>query len=162
MDYERSYEVWQRHDPRCVGWLGSPWTGLGHCSSFANEDLPSDYLGFVAAAKGLTFDEIVTTLGGGEQLDQQDPPIEYWGGTIFCQPVLCGLGLCGTNTPWNDQFTLKVLDPSSGQYTNRPWPASLTLNPMGFGVYWGKKVGDFAVPPVPTPPIGPLGTPGPQ
>jgi len=151
LDFEIGYESAQGLDPRCVSNLGHPVTGLGHCSSFSNEDLPSDYLGFVSASTGLSFDDIVSILGGGEQLDQQNPPLEYWGSSYWLEPVRCGLGECGDYTPFNNQCTLKVYDAGTGRYSNRPWPSSLTLTPIGRGIYWGKSLSEFAVS-GPTPP----------
>ncbi len=174
IDYEVGYEHAQVFEPRCLGILAQQnvariagkVTGInylgGHCSSFSNEDLPSDYLGFVASSKGLSFDQIINILGGGEQLDQQNPPDKYWGN--YPDSLLCGIGICG-DCPFNNQYTLKVYNQGTGHYVNQSWPSSLTIKPVGFGVYWGRSVSDFALPTIPVPPTSlpaqPLTTPMP-
>jgi hypothetical protein len=150
---ESMYEYTQLIDASCL----SDWWArrTHHCSGYSNEDLPSDYLGFVAGAAepSLSLETIVGILGGGEQLPQNDPPSEYWGSASRQEPWSCGLGYCGTNTPFNNQFTLKVYDKCTRRYMNQPWPASLTVKPIGFGVYWGESIYDFQTElRVPTPP----------
>jgi RHS repeat-associated protein len=78
LNYDYGFETAQASLPMCytiVGWFI-------HCSGFSNEDLPSNYLGILSAVKPLlTFDFILTELGGGQQLEDNDgfPTEEYWG-----------------------------------------------------------------------------------
>lgn len=77
MDFQYGLEAFQRFDPRC--WMVPPVYGgsYGHCSSFSNEDLPSDYLGYVAAAQGHSLANAlsitVEALGGGEHATHRNP-----------------------------------------------------------------------------------------
>ncbi len=67
VDFQIAYEKAQGKDPRCYTMLF--YVGkLGHCSSFSNEDLPSDYLGFVSRVKSMLYEEIILMLdpSGGE------------------------------------------------------------------------------------------------
>jgi RHS repeat-associated protein len=150
MDYEYGFEAAQAIDPRCYTPLGY----ISHCSSFSNEDLPSDYLGVVSAVKYLSLDTIVSILGGGEQ--QSSPPAGHWGKPG--DAIKCRDGVCSADTPYNDQCTLKIYDPSTKKYYNRPWPSALIVQPFGFGTYWGKHPSDFHV----LPPLPSLASNGPE
>jgi hypothetical protein len=159
LDYQIQFETVQGLDPRCYSLAGS----LSHCSSFSNEDLPSDYLGFVSYAKNISFDSIITMLGGGWQ--SGDVPAIYHGSSWpVPEPALCAAGVCGDNTPYNNQCTLKIYDNDTGRYVNHQWPSILVISPIGRGDYWGRSLSDFAVP-APTPPVtsppSPIGTPSP-
>ena len=140
-DYDYGFEVAQGIDPRCF--LSTH--KFGHCSSFSNEDLPSNYLGTVAAVKNISLETIVSILGGGEQKlkDHDLPPDEYWGKPF--DPFLCSIGLCGSDTPFNNQWgcTFKIYDELWGRYRNLSWPSSLIVKPYGYRVYWGKNISDL-------------------
>jgi hypothetical protein len=130
LDFQHRYEPAQWIDPRCYTSLG--W--FSHCSTYSNEDLPSDYLGFISKAKDISFTAIVEMLGGGEA--SSNPPKGYWGNQLG--RVLCISGFCGDFTPFNDTCEFKILDngiiPS---YTHRPWPNPLLLlDPIESGEYW--------------------------
>ena len=143
IDFQVGYENAQGLDPRC-------WSDLfyidikGYCSSFSNEDLPSDYLGFVSYSKGrlskeIPFDEIVNTFGGGKA--SEEAPLGYLG--EGGDPLLCSLGLCGDGTPRNNQCTFKIYDESQKKFTNQPWPDSLVIKSSGRGIYWAKSPSEF-------------------
>jgi RHS repeat-associated protein len=155
LDFQYGYERLQFFDPRCFshwGWRSTQQrvlklTGqnISHCSSFSNEDLPSDYLGFVSAATGKSFGELVRILGEGEQAEEKDMPVEYWGAPRNAETCLL-YGLCDNDVmPWNYDYEcrLKVYDPSTKRYVHKPWPSELTFKPSGFGIYWGKRPTDF-------------------
>jgi RHS repeat-associated protein len=118
MDFQIRYETFQGIDPRCY----MPVIGdiFPHCSSFSNEDLVSDYLGFVDYVdKGMNFESIVDTLGGGEA--DSSPPAGYH--------------------PTNYRFTsfrlLEVDECRNLRVVQRDLPASLrTFKPMEAGTYW--------------------------
>lgn len=138
MDYNYGFEIAQGIDPRC-DYKMPHW--LGHCSSFSNEDLPSDYLAVVSEIKNKSLEELLmpNLLGAGQQSD--NPPVEYWGSPGDAHR--CANGYCPNTTPYNDQCTLKVYDPTTKTYNNRPWPSSLVVEPYGFGIYWGRSISDF-------------------
>jgi len=149
MTYEYGFELAQFVDPRCYTLSG--W--FSHCSSFSNEDLPSDYLGMVSAIKGLTLEEMLAPnlLGPGEQ--SNSIPSEYWGNIL---PILdatsCIFGSCPDDSPVNFGCTLRIYDPNTNKYRNQPWPSELVVEPFGFGVYWGLRESDFHI----LPPYQPL------
>jgi hypothetical protein len=158
LDYEYGFEAAQGFDPRCytiAGWFS-------HCSSFSNEDLPSDYLGMVAGIKNISLESIVAILGGGEQ--QSSLPDVYWGNAWpLIEPSRCRYGFCSDRTPFNDKCTFKVYDRESRKYYNQPWPSSLVLEPYGFREYWARGISEFTnfAIPVPAPPQTPESTPMP-
>ena len=157
LDYQIGFEKAQGYIPNC--WINFPvlfYIPALHCSAFSNEDMPSNYLGFVSYAKGpaLPFENIVGILGGGTV--STDIPEGYYGN--FWEPAVCRFGI--SPGPYNDRCELKIFDPESGKYLNQPWPSVLSLMPSGFGVYWGTSASDF-VSPIPTPPPPPTGTPTP-
>jgi hypothetical protein len=142
LDYDYGFETAQGFDPRC--WTAAGYVKqAGHCSSFSNEDLPSNYLGIISAG-GISFDTILLELGGGDELDEADFPDVYRG-----LPRILGTGQTpffaddSDEMPWNYECTLKMYDPATERYTNKPWPLSLIVKPIGFGVYWGRTTYDF-------------------
>lgn len=150
-DFQMQYEKAQGIDPRCSTYLFYI-REIGHCSSFSNEDLPSDYLGFVSQAKSMSYEQIIQILdpSGGEA--HEEAPVGYWG--KMSDRALCALGFCGEDTPFNNCFSLKVLDELTGKFVNRAWPQALQISPpIGFGTYWGRDVNDFifGAPIIPTP-----------
>ena len=118
MDFQIRYEDFQGIDPRCY----MPVIGdiFPHCSSFSNEDLVSDYLGFIDYMdKGMNFEVIIDALGGGEA--DSSPPAGYH--------------------PKNYRFTsfrlLEVDECRNLRVVQRDLPASLrTLKPIEAGTYW--------------------------
>jgi RHS repeat-associated protein len=95
MDYQMRFEAWE----------GTPASGLSmFLTGFAIEDLPSDYIGFIRAARGTTYPEIFAHLG----------PVEHRE-----QPPRCLSGCA------NREFTPLV----NGEHV--PWPAALSITPIG-------------------------------
>jgi hypothetical protein len=163
MDNAYGFESAQGVDPRCYSIFGS-FRLLGHCSSFSNEDLPSNYLGIVSTITGLSLEEMLkpNLLGPGKQSDHV--PAGYWGFSWpLSEPVKCSLGFCSSATPFNDQCTFKVFDPAAMGYYNRPWPSELIVELYGYRVYWARNIGDFLDFAIPAPisPSAPQGTPVP-
>lgn len=91
-------------------------------SSFANADLPSDYLGLVAAMAGVSPDSLLYQLGPVTYQDQETPPSSFF-------PQAPGTGAS------NYDFTPRV--ESNGTYQNISWPASLQVQPISSGELWG-------------------------
>jgi RHS repeat-associated protein len=136
LDFEYLYENMQMIDPRCA------WN-MVTCSSFSNEDLPSDYLGLVDfITKDKDFTDIISDLGGGwaskfKPSQYLSPPYDL---------MSCPDGICGDNTARNTDCTLKIFDPETNTFKNNPWPSShpyMNIKPSGFGVYWGRSIFDF-------------------
>jgi RHS repeat-associated protein len=130
MDFQFRYEDTQLIDPRCFTILG--W--FSHCSAYSNEDIPSDYLGFISEAKDISFTRIVEILGGGEA--SENPPKGYWGNQLG--RALCVNGFCGNFTPFNDTCQLKIRQNGFFPvYKHLPWTDPLLmLDPIGGGTYW--------------------------
>lgn len=75
MDFQIRYETLQGIDPRC--YIEFADAVIPHCSSFSNEDLVSDYLGFLDHINNsINFESIIEVLGGGTS--QSDPPTGYY------------------------------------------------------------------------------------
>jgi RHS repeat-associated protein len=105
-------------------------------SAFSNEDLPSDYLGFVAGMDGYDLEWAVQQLGGGYASYGAPPGYE----ATLWQAVLCArLGVCDDRNPYNNAWTLKIrYDCGNGdiRYINKPWPSALHREPIEEGRYW--------------------------
>ena len=121
LDFQYGFEQAQAWEPRT-------WFGGG--SSFSNEDLPTDYLSFVAAVHKpqLSYEDVVRLLGGGFEYDSK--PRGYDGGAARCA-YLCD---CGLDNPRNRETTFKVWDGTV--YKNIPYPDELLMTPIGPGEYW--------------------------
>jgi RHS repeat-associated protein len=109
------------------------------CSGFANEDLPSDYLGFMAILKmpaGSSLNDILARLGarGGTPTNDRGAYDPDWLDTFTC----FRLGECGEDNPYNcaPDFTFKLFNRERKTFLNRPWPSSLQMEPIGEGQYW--------------------------
>jgi RHS repeat-associated protein len=135
MNYQLSLEGFQALiDPRCA--IGGPF----HCSGFSNEDLPSDYLGYIAVTKfGKSsanpdaLNLIVEKLGGGHAVEARDPIYKGdWLDAWRCSR----LGHCDENNPYNVCFTAKIYDKVRRAFVNVPWPDDVVMDPIGQGEYW--------------------------
>lgn len=106
-----------------------------HCSGFSNEDLPSDYLGYIAYAflGGWSLERVVKDKFGGG-FGREDLPNEYLGTTE--DAVSCSIfGICGSDNPYNGCWNYKQLDPN-GNYSLVEWPSSLYYELINQGKYW--------------------------
>ncbi len=127
MDFQIGYEFYQ------------PCLPFGHCSSFANEDLPSDYLGYIARAKNISLDNaldfVLEELGGGHA-EERDP---IYTGT-YIQGILCKLGICDEEGPYNRCFTFKRYDELTRTFGFVNWPSNLQLTggAIGPGQKWNR------------------------
>jgi RHS repeat-associated protein len=81
-------------------------------SNYANADLPSDYLGLVAAMHGQTPDGILSELGGDITYTDEEIPAASW--------------IPGDDR--NYEFTPRIN--VNGQYVNKPWPTALEVTPI--------------------------------
>jgi hypothetical protein len=81
-------------------------------SNYANADLPSDYLGLVAAMHGLPPDEILSKVGGDITYTNEETPAASW----------------VQQDDRNHEFTPRVN--VNAQYVNQPWPKALEVTPI--------------------------------
>jgi hypothetical protein len=141
LDSQHRFEEWQGS-----GWVSPATEGL-RGSSYANEDLPSDYLGFYAAARypdlspAVAIKVVARQLGGGAWDDEPKHA-----GHVGNVPLLVGFAkpliVTVVTTPiyWGDpnlknySSTPRVY--GNGSWYNKPWPAELYITPMGNGTYW--------------------------
>lgn len=93
-------------------WESSFWGLLGTRSGFANEDLPSHYVGFYAEATGTSRAEVLMNLGAH--------------GTSDVPPH----GMLPHAAYKNYSFTPRIQN-SQGNWGNVPWPDEMTVTPIG-------------------------------
>jgi len=105
MDWSMRFELWE-----------STISIFGVNTAFAIEDLPSHYIGFYAAARGISPAEVFANLGFVEGTDQEPPRFTDW-------PP-------GNWEIKNFQFTPRVQD-DEGNWQNIPWPDAMTITPIG-------------------------------
>jgi hypothetical protein len=131
LDYQKRYEGWQyRIYPAIMG------VRLGTHSAFETADIPSTYLGYVAAVKGITYEAIVAYLGGGRS--SKVPPPGHRQGSLgtwidSCDIEDCISGQCPEDSPRNDTIFLKAKD-VTGKYRLLPYPSSIYIAPVN--KYW--------------------------
>jgi RHS repeat-associated protein len=133
MNFENDLEFAESVVPTCY-WVSEKNGLIPRCSSFSNEDLPSDYLGFVAAWKGgWSIVDIATKLGGGTRAKALPPELA---GTVH-DAKQCIFGNCGEDTPYNKCFTsFKLLDIETKKYVHHHLPDDITWYPIKEGGYW--------------------------
>lgn len=127
-------------------WQGSGWLSLGnewlHGSSYATEDLPSDYLGFFAAARypylssETALKMIALQLGGGVWSDTEPPHARFLG----YRYKRAARGTVAIPLSWGDlrlknHFATPRVEGANGWY-NVAWPASLSISPIGQDTHW--------------------------
>jgi hypothetical protein len=104
--------IFQDYSTKTEEWQGG--TDLLTGSSFAMEDLPTDYLGFYSAATKTPLSQIVEALGGGTPTDSAPLHARVEAGLVFGDPETK-----------NHEFTPRIQTPHG--YENVPWPSSLQL-----------------------------------
>jgi hypothetical protein len=101
--------------------------GLGvGSSSFANQDLPSDYLAMVAVMRGQSLDSVLFEVGDGTVSYQSGPDIEHASLPLRSEPAR------------NHAFTPRVPD-ENGTYVNIPWPEGLQVDANTDATLWGRQ-----------------------
>lgn len=142
LNSQHHFEQWQGG-----GWV-SPATEWWRGSSYANEDLPSDYLGYYAAARyrelwghpEVALQLIALQLGGGRPVDEP----QHAGGIPVPMPIGFAKPLVVApvfvSAYWGDSG-LKNHDSTPRVHTsdgwqNIPWPTSMQIAPTGEGTYW--------------------------
>jgi hypothetical protein len=148
LDFQFHVENMEGYIPWC--WSHFPFGK--HCSAFSNEDLPSNYLGFVTYVKfpQWSINDLVNNLSPGSKGEGSDEfPEEYLG--TSAQAKLCRFkGICDLDNPFNRKCTFKIFDELSGKFINHPWPSHLTMSPIWSGEFWAKSISGFTTP-IPTP-----------
>ncbi|MCD4699059.1 MAG: RHS repeat-associated core domain-containing protein, partial [Phycisphaerae bacterium] len=109
------------------------------CSGFANEDLPSDYLGFIAEVlmpENSSLGDILNKLGAEEGVPTNDKGVyeSGWLDTYNCFHSFD----CGEFNPYNKScdWTFKLFVEKKGKYVNQPWPDEFQMKPIKRGRYW--------------------------
>ncbi len=106
-------------------------------SGFANEDLPSDYLGFAARViyPDSSLNDVMNWLTGAESLEEVEDLGPYQGNIV--KALKCyKLGQCA-DTPFNCDFVFKLIDAETGSFRLLPWPGELgRWRPVLPGKYW--------------------------
>ncbi len=116
-DWSWRFESWQGSLPRN---LVNPLT------PFAIEDLPSQYIGFFAAARDLTYKQVFACYLGGVKVAQNEPP-HLVIGEGETDPGL----LPDVQRLTNESFEPLVEDDTGWQH--RPWPAPMRLTAVPGG-----------------------------
>lgn len=114
MDWSLRFEQWQGEAPRS---LAGPFT------PFAIEDLPSQYLGFFAAAYGLTYEQIFACYLGGIEVATDEPPhfgFEDDPADPHIVPDLMRLR--------NETF-MPLVETETG-WEHVPWPPAMQMTPI--------------------------------
>jgi RHS repeat-associated protein len=137
MNYQYGLETFESITNLISIFIPKVCTG-GRCSGFANEDLPSDYLGFVSSAifHGWSITDVANKFHGGVALKEEDFPGELKGS--LNDAWRCSvLGQCGIDNPYNKCWEFKVPDPAEkGKYRYLPWPEEMIVKPISSGKYW--------------------------
>jgi len=127
MDFQRKYETAQ---DKTIGYLPN-----AKLSSFAMEDLQTDYLGFYSVASGKGLVEIVNeSLGGGVWTDEDIHRCTLW--ILACQTpqnfestpkvqVIERRVLLAVETPGFPGIPIVRIDWPIATWVNKPWPPEL-------------------------------------
>jgi RHS repeat-associated protein len=127
MDWSIRFEEWEGNFPRVIA---------GPRTSFSIEDLPSQYVGFFAAANNMTVPEVLAMLGGVESVDSVPHPNVYSASVAYRvapNPLPMAVSIIQT-TPLsserlrNTQFTPMVH--TSEGWQNVSWPNELQITPI--------------------------------
>jgi hypothetical protein len=133
MNLEWHLESFEAIIPNCYSALGL----LKRCSAFSNEDLPSDYLGFIANMKGWnSIGDVVNALGQDlESHGSNEMPAKN-AGTLWDAFRCNYFGDCGDENPYNTCWTSFKVPSASGKFAYLPLPSNLIFTPIGPGDYW--------------------------
>jgi len=116
LDFQINFENWQLD-------LGGPFA---FHSSFETSDIPSTYLGYVAEVKGLSYEQIITELGGG--VSAADYPSGHPSGVGGKGLIGCWvMRACDPAGHRNDTIFLKTKTDSG--YNTLSYPDSLYIAP---------------------------------
>lgn len=131
MDFELGYEAYQ-----ASGFFS-------RYGAFAPEDLPSDYIGFWAAANGYSLEEIPAILESLGSVQPFDSPF----GSLMFGSVPTGVGFGGITIPRNHEF--QPMAPQTVDYgylgeaiiwQNVSWPQVYQMSPIGSGEHTWLRV----------------------
>lgn len=115
LDWSIRFEAWQGKPPRSI---------VGPMTPFSIEDLPSQYLGFFAAAYGLECAEVFACFIGPVEGSDETPPhlVFFDHRTDLDSPEVLGV-----RRLVNTEFTPKVATEEA--WVNIPWPEPMQMEP---------------------------------
>jgi hypothetical protein len=116
MDWSFRFEGWQGRPPRSL---------VGPMTSFAVEDLPSQYLGFVAAARDLEPGYIFNCYLGGVEASDEAPP------HLLLFEEYDNLATAESSLPRLTNPTFKPMVETEQGWQVAEWPAELNMEPIG-------------------------------
>jgi hypothetical protein len=130
MAFENEIETTETFDPTCL--LPSGKFGNHECSGYANEDLPSDYLGYLTHTKRWerNIEEIVEKVFNVEGEASNIRPTD-----AKTDPECIYFGRCDNNTSYNRCWDFKILT-DNGKYTHKSFPKEYIVQPAKRGNYW--------------------------
>jgi hypothetical protein len=117
MDWSYRFEAWQGQPPRSL---------VGPMTSFAVEDLPTQYLGFVSAARDLSPALIFNCYLGGVEESEDAPPHLLLFEDYDVEPSAEPPGLPRLTNP-----TFKPMVETADGWKNVEWPQLLQMEPIG-------------------------------
>lgn len=128
LDWSVRFEAWQGEPPRSI---------VGPMTPFSVEDLPSQYLGFFAAAHGLDCAQVFACFLGPIQGTDDTPPhlIFFDDRTDLHSPEVLGV-----RRLVNIEFTPKIATEEA--WTNIPWPEPMQMEPAEPSDQWWLFVDD--------------------
>lgn len=118
VDWSTRFEQWQGEVPRSIA---------GPFTPFSIEDLPSQYVGFFAAAHHLTYEQIFACYLDGIEIATDDPP--HFG---FEDDPADPNSLPDLLRLRNDQF-LPLVETETG-WKHLPWPPDMVMTPVVGGL----------------------------
>ncbi|MCO6449756.1 MAG: hypothetical protein J5I90_03095 [Caldilineales bacterium] len=122
LDWTRRFETWQGKPPRVL---------LAPLTSFAIEDLPSHYVGFVAAARELSpLQVLFCYLGGVDAIDEEPPHF-----------VLTNEHDIASLKRLENRLFTPVIKTEKG-WRRVPWPEEMKLDVVGPGPHTWRFVGE--------------------
>lgn len=114
LDWSWRFESWQGRPPRSIA---------GPFTPFAIEDLPSQYVGFFAAARQLSYAQVFGCYLGGVETAVSDPPH-----LDFCDDPADTNDLPEIMRLENDTF-MPLVQTDQG-WQNRSWPDEMQMKPV--------------------------------
>ncbi len=114
LDWSYRFEAWQGEPPRS---LAAPFT------PFAIEDLPSQYLGFFAAAHDLTPAQVFACYLGGAEVVEGEPP------HLTFNPSLTDPEQTGGLQRLQNETFVPLVETETG-WQHQPWPEAMQMTPI--------------------------------
>ncbi len=138
-----SLGIYEDYQMRFEAWEGTRFSGFSmFVTGFAIEDLPSDYIGFLMAAKDMSQGEIFDRLGGVVPVDH--PPRCLTG----CVSVNASFNplVNGKHVPWPEELNIVPIDAATGawNHVSQSTNESFLMHELRSAVYGGfPQLGDL-------------------